>query len=123
MKNRRHKRITEENRVTIELVTDGINDNKGEEIHAFTQDISLGGARILTDRFFPVGTVFKITVFLGRTKKKFQVDGEVRWAKSFLDDGLFSIGLEFLHNVPKSILPLIEHLYGAEENIQTILRL
>jgi hypothetical protein len=122
MKSRRHKRVNEENRVIIEFVTDGVNDDEIEEIHAFTQDISIGGARVLTDKFFPAGTVFKITVFLGRSRQIVQVDGEVKWVKSLVDDGLFAIGVEFLHDLPKSVVPLIGHLYGAEEKTQTIMR-
>jgi hypothetical protein len=114
--------VKEENRVIIEYVTDGMNDDEREEIHAFTQDISLGGARVLTDKLFPVGTVFKITVFLGRSRQNFQVDGEVKWVKRYVEDGLFAIGVEFLHDLPKSIVPLIGHLYGAEAEVQTILR-
>lgn len=123
MERRSYKRVNEENKVIIEVMPDSMKTNKKEEIYAFTQDISLGGARILTDKFFPIGTVFRIDVFLGRSKQHFNVDGEVKWVKSLVDDGLFAIGVKFLHEVPKSVLTLLRHLYCKEEKIETTMRL
>jgi len=114
---RRDKRIREENRVVIEVFP---SRGKGEglAINAFTKDISLTGARIWTDRLFPLHSKLNLTLYLSRSKQVVRIRGTVKWEKECYD-GLHEIGVHFQQGIPDVIMALINHLYGREEGIPT----
>jgi len=114
---RRDKRIREENRVVIEVFP---SRGKGEglAINAFTKDISLTGARIWTDRLFPLHSKLNLTLYLSRSKQVVRIRGTVKWEKECYD-GLHEIGVHFQQGIPDVIMALINHLYGKEEGIPT----
>ena len=114
---RREKRIKEENTVVIQFVSDSKDSNNNSEINAFTHDISLGGARILTQKYFPIDTVIRIQIYLSRSSQVVKLDGKIRWVKRIDDEDLVEIGVEFLHKTSKTILSLIKHLYGEDVGI------
>jgi c-di-GMP-binding flagellar brake protein YcgR len=114
---RKEKRIQEENRVLIELpgapaATDP------SLINALTQDISLGGARIMTSENFAVGSFVKMTLYLSRSKQVIKIQAEVRWSRA-VDAGLYEVGVEFRHGIPLGVITLINHLYGKEQRVPT----
>jgi c-di-GMP-binding flagellar brake protein YcgR len=113
---RKERRIREENRVVIELPgREG--PEGGTEINALTQDISLGGARILMmDEFFPVGSFLKMTLYLSKSRQLVKVHGRVRWAHT-IENGFYEMGVEFEHGIPTSVMALINHLYKKEQNV------
>ena len=112
--NRKDKRVAEENRVVIELP--GTHSSAEPRIvNALTKDISLGGARILTDRLFEVGSSLRMTLCLSKSKQLVKVRADVRWNR-MIDDGLYEIGVEFEHGIPNGVLVLINHLYGKGQN-------
>ncbi|OGD14255.1 MAG: hypothetical protein A2V76_05255 [Candidatus Aminicenantes bacterium RBG_16_63_14] len=112
--NRKDKRVAEENRVAIELP--GTHSSAEPRIvNALTKDISLGGARILTDRLFEVGSSLRMTLCLSKSKQLVKVRADVRWNR-MIDDGLYEIGVEFEHGIPNGVLVLINHLYGKGQN-------
>jgi hypothetical protein len=115
--NRKDKRITEENRVAIELP--GVPTSaEARVINALTKDISLGGARIVTDRLFEVGSSLRMTLYLSKSKQVTKVRADVRWNR-MIEDGLYEIGVEFEHGIPTGVLVLIYHLYGKGQNVPT----
>ena len=111
------KRVKEENRVVVDVRPYGA---KGEdlEINAFTKDISPRGARILTDRLFPLHSTLNLTFYLSRSRQIVRTPGTVRWEKQRKDD-LYEIGVQFHHGIPGVLMALIDHLYGREEAIPT----
>jgi c-di-GMP-binding flagellar brake protein YcgR len=113
---RKERRIREENRVVIE-VPGKWGPEGGPEINALTQDISLGGARILMmDEFFAVGSFLKMTLYLSRSKQIIKVHAKVRWAKT-IENGFYEMGVEFEHGIPASVMALINHLYKKDQNV------
>ncbi len=115
--NRKDKRITEENRVVIEMP--GVAAAPEVRIiNALTKDISLGGARIVTDRLFEVGSSLRMTLYLSKSKQIVKVRGDVRWSR-MVDAGLYEVGVEFEHGIPTGVLILISHLYGKGQNVPT----
>ena len=108
--NRKERRIQEENRVNIEL-PGAASRNEAHTINALTHDISLGGARIVTDVFFEQGSSLKITLYLSRSKQVAKVRAEVRWIRA-IASGLYEMGVEFQHGIPSGVMILITHLYG-----------
>jgi hypothetical protein len=120
MEHRREKRILERNAVFIKSAEElNETNNHGVGITAYTYDLSLGGARLAAPKYFPVGTVLRIVVELERTEQSVQVDGEVKWARPSSEDGIFEMGVEFLHNISQTILSLIRHLYSVGASITT----
>lgn len=113
---RKERRVKEENRVVIEVSGTG-GPNAGLEINALTQDISLGGARILMiDEAFPVGSGLKMTLYLSKSRQIVKVHGVVRWART-VETGLYEMGVEFEHGIPASVMALINHLYKKDQNV------
>jgi len=113
---RKERRIREENRVIIE-VPGKWGPEGGPEINALTQDISLGGARILMmDEFFPVGSFLKMTLYLSRSRQIVKVHAKVRWART-IENSFYEMGVEFEHGIPASVMALINHLYRKEQNV------
>ncbi len=107
---RKEKRIKEELRIVIEIPGPA-GSPEMTAVNALTRDISLGGARIMTDTFFPVGAVMRMSLFLSRTKQVIKIQADVRWVRA-VDTGVFEIGVEFRHGIPLSVMALINHLYG-----------
>jgi hypothetical protein len=115
--NRKDKRLAEENRVAIELPGAPASP-EARIINALTKDISLGGARIVTDRLFEVGSSLRMTLYLSKSKQVTKVRADVRWNR-MIEDGLYEIGVEFEHGIPTGVLVLINHLYGKGQNVPT----
>jgi Tfp pilus assembly protein PilZ len=107
---RRTKRIHEENKVEIKVVKP---NSAGDFVlsNVFTRDLSLGGVRILTNAPFQLNSKLTITLYLAKSNQQAKVDGRVVWLKS-IDKGSYEIGVEFLHEIPASVLMLINHIYG-----------
>lgn len=115
--NRKDKRISEENRVAIEL-PGAAGSPEVRIVNALTKDISLGGARIVTDRLFEVGASLRMTLYLSKSKQIVKVRADVRWTR-MVDAGLYEMGVEFEHGIPTGVLVLIGHLYGKGQNVPT----
>jgi hypothetical protein len=116
---RKHKRIIEENRAVIRFIAKGMDSGKKKEIFTLTKDISRGGARLFTDINFSVGTVFKITVVLSKSREIVEFDGKVKWVRNLYDGELFEMGVEFMDELSDSILSLIQHVDRSEMGIST----
>lgn len=115
---RRDTRINEENRVVIEMK--GTRDGEGlETFDAFTRDLSLGGVRVLTDRPFEQGIEVTMTITLSRSRQVIRICGQVRWVKE-IEPGLFEAGIEFLHQIPSSVMSLINHLFRKTTGASTV---
>jgi len=113
---RKERRIREENRIVIEVPGEW-GPEGGPEVNALTQDISLGGARILMmDEFFPVGSSLKMTLYLSRSKQIIKVHAKVRWART-IENSFYEMGVEFEHGIPASVMALINHLYKKDQNV------
>jgi c-di-GMP-binding flagellar brake protein YcgR len=115
--NRKDRRISEENRVAIELPGAPASP-EARVINALTKDISLGGAKIVTDRLFEVGTSLRMTLYLSKSKQIVKVRADVRWNR-MVDAGLYEMGVEFEHGIPTGVVILINHLYGKGQIVPT----
>ncbi|HOW86827.1 MAG TPA: PilZ domain-containing protein [Candidatus Aminicenantes bacterium] len=115
--NRKDKRIAEENRVAIEL-PGAASAEEPRVFNALTKDISLGGARILTDHLFEVGASLRMTLYLSKSKQIVKARADVRWNR-MIEDGLYEMGVEFEHGIPTGVLVLITHLYGKGQTVPT----
>jgi hypothetical protein len=114
---RKDRRFEEQNEVLIQYALDGHEASGSTGIKAITRDLSLGGARIIAPKSYPVDTVMRIEVNLLKSGQIVKLDGIVRWTKLSQDGEIHELGVEFLHKISKSVLSLIQHLYGGDQNI------
>lgn len=110
---RREKRFKQENDVLLQFAI----DEKDAKNNALTYDLSLNGVRIITKKYFPVETVIRTEIDLSSSSQYVKIDGKVRWVKKLEDEDLYAIGVEFLHDISKTVLALIAHLYGKDEGV------
>lgn len=112
-KERREERFKEENKVVIEWLQH-IDTKRNNAIYAFTLDLSVRGAKILTDIKFPVDTIFMINLTLSRSRQIIKVAANVKRVNPVYDGDLYEVGLELIHELPQTISSLIRHLYGKD---------
>jgi hypothetical protein len=116
---RRDTRVLEENRVVIE--TKGTHGSEGlETFDAFTRDLSLGGVRVQTDRPLDAGVELTLTITLSKSRQVIRIHGRVRWVKE-IEPGLFEAGIEFMHEIPGSVMSLINHLFRKAAGVPTVI--
>lgn len=116
---RKERRIKEENRVVIEASHPG-NSDETFTANAFTRDMSLSGARIWTDKLYPLHAKIKLTLYLSRSRQVVRIASTVRWMKK-CEDGLYEMGVEFQPGVTEALMALITHLYNKDQSIPTII--
>ena len=112
-KERREKRIQEENKIVIEWANYK-NPKRNNAIYALTQDLSIDGTNILTDVNFPIDTIIKITLTLSRSRQIITVAAHVKWVNPVYDGDLYEVGLKFIHELPQTIAGMFKHLYGKD---------
>jgi hypothetical protein len=100
---RQDERLREEKKVVIEFYPEGRDTRPKNVTYALTRDVSEGGVRLLTDRYFPVGTLLKITMSLSRTRQIVNIVATVRWVTNFQTSDLFEMGIEYMHDIPESV--------------------
>jgi hypothetical protein len=109
--------MIEENRVAIELT--GARDGAGiETFDALTRDLSLGGVRVQADRPFEQGVELALTITLSKSRQIIRIRGRVRWVRE-VEPGLYEAGIEFLHQIPNSVMSLINHLFQKKAGAPT----
>jgi c-di-GMP-binding flagellar brake protein YcgR len=111
---RRRNRFVERNEILIRTALDKY---QGPGTAAHTYDLSTGGARIITSKSYPVGSVIRIRLNLAGTDQVVNLDGQVRWFKQSDNEELYEIGVEFERLTSQDVLALIRHLYGRHEGI------
>lgn len=114
---RKDKRFQEKNEVLIHFALESHEAGNNLGTKAITHDISLGGARILAPKSFPVDTVMRVEINLSKSNQIVKLDGIVRWVKKPQNEDIYELGIEFLHKISKSVLSLIRHLYSEDRGI------
>jgi Tfp pilus assembly protein PilZ len=113
---RKEDRLVERNNVSIKPFYSA---RSPQGINAYTQDLSLGGARIYTKEFYDIGSAIKVQIELADTQELIVLDGIVKWLTAKEDGEWFDLGVEFHHRISNSVLCLIKHLYQQESKIPT----
>jgi hypothetical protein len=114
---RKDQRLREEKKVVIEFYPGGKDSRPKNVTYALTRDVSDGGVRLLTDKYFPVGTLLKITLSLSRTKKIANVVAEVKWVQNFQTSDLFEMGIEYMHEIPDAVKTMMCAHHGKDTEI------
>jgi hypothetical protein len=108
---RKERRTKEINRISLEYLPDGQIYRSKKINFGLTEDLSLCGIKVLTDKFFPIDKVMKISLSLGRNYETIYLIGKVKWTKS-LGEEAYEVGLEVVDTFEKSMRILTGHLYG-----------
>ena len=116
---RKEKRFQQENRVCIQMGPENCESEDGGAFDSLTHDLCLSGARITTKRLYPPGTILRVQIDLACSKRTISLDAEVRWGNPLEETDLFEMGVEFQHEIPKTVLFLITHLYGEQQGVPT----
>jgi c-di-GMP-binding flagellar brake protein YcgR len=111
---RKRNRFVERNEVLLRTVVDKY---QGPGIAAHTYDLSTGGARIVTSKSYPVGSIIRVRLNLAGSDQVVNLDGEVRWLRQKDNEDAYEIGIEFERLTSQAVLALIRHLYGRHEGI------
>ncbi len=115
---RKDWRADEENVVMLEYIAVNAGSVREMESISLTKDISVGGARLVTDQKFETGTLFRINIVLSRTRQNVSIFGKVKWVKPPQNsDDLYEVGVEFMHDLPETALTFIQHIYAAEKGV------
>ncbi len=107
---RRAKRIKEEAKVTIILISKDSLSPGRKIIYHLTKDISSTGIKIQTNTFLPINSIIKIELSLKEPPKLVSAMGMVRRVKTLFADELFEIGIEFVDTSQEIISIIKEHI-------------
>ncbi|NLE65309.1 MAG: PilZ domain-containing protein [Elusimicrobia bacterium] len=64
------------------------------------QDISLGGIRVRSTDFVPLGSVLRVMVQFSAEEKTVEVRARVVWVRYFPQSEVYQLGLEFVGEMP-----------------------
>ena len=111
---RKEARLVERNNVSIKPIH---STRTPRGINAYTEDLSLGGARIYTKEFYDIGSAIKVQIELSDSQEMIVLEGVVRWLTAREGGEWFDLGIEFHHRISNSVLCLIKHLFQQESKI------
>ncbi|MGD8538921.1 MAG: PilZ domain-containing protein [Candidatus Aminicenantes bacterium] len=116
---RKNERTKEEKKVVIEFYPEGKDQRPKNVTYALTRDVSEGGLRLLSDRYFSVGTLLKITLSLSHKKPIVNVVAKVIWVQNFHTSDIYEMGIEFMHEIPESVKTMMSDRQVEDAGIPT----
>ena len=112
---REAKRIREENKVTITLLSKDLVPPGKTFSYNLTKNISSKGLKIRANTFLPVGAVLKIELSLMKPARLISVLGKVRWVKTLYAGESFEMGIEFVEPSSEDTRILTRHIESLAE--------
>jgi c-di-GMP-binding flagellar brake protein YcgR len=111
---RRDVRVLEENKVVVSLMTGEVRPGRSGTSCCLTQDISMGGVRLMTAAVLETGARGRLDIKLGRSKKCVRAVAEVRWVRDVYGGEVFEAGLQFVGLDPEAEFALMNHIFGSK---------
>jgi hypothetical protein len=115
MEKREAKRITEETRITITLLSKDLVPPGKTFSYNLTKDISLKGVKIRANTFLPINALLKIELSLTKPIRLISVLGKIRWIKTLYAGESFEIGIAFVKPSSEDIRNLKRHIESLAE--------
>jgi len=112
---REAKRITEETKITITLLSTDLVPPGKTFSYNLTKDISLKGVKIRANTFLPINALLKIELSLTKPIRLISVLGKIRWIKTLYAGESFEIGIEFVEPSSEDIRILTRHIESLAE--------
>lgn len=111
MKERRKaKRFIEKNKAVIHYSVEE-NTCCRDSNPAWTRNISVDGARLLTHKSFPLDTRLIISLELPKSEQIVKLWARVVWIRNSRKEREYEVGVEFIHSL-QTRHNLFKHLYG-----------
>ena len=110
---RRDIRLVEENKAVVSRMTGEIKPGSPAVYYSLTQDISMGGVRIMTDAPLERGERVRVDITLSRSRKRIRAGAEVRWVRELYEGEVFEAGLQFAGLDPDDEFALMDHIFGG----------
>jgi c-di-GMP-binding flagellar brake protein YcgR len=110
---RRDIRLVEENKAVVLRMTGEIKPGVPTVHYSLTQDISMGGARIMTDAPLERGERVRLDITLSRSRKRIRAVAEVRWVRELYEGEVYEAGLQFAGLDPDDEFALMDHIFGG----------
>jgi hypothetical protein len=107
---REAKRIKEETKVTITLLSKDLVPPGKTFSYNLTKNISSKGLKIRANTFLPIDASLKIELSLTKPARLISVLGKVRWVKTLYAGESFEIGIEFADPSSEDIRTLTRHI-------------
>ncbi len=108
-------RVSEEDRISVEILSGENPSAELPPINALTKDISPGGVRIMSSVKLEAGTRVRLEIVLSSRRRMITVNGVVRWSRNIYEEDLFEMGVEFAGLSPEDRLNLLEHVYRKRD--------
>ena len=112
---RRDVRLIEENKVVVSALTGEVRPGAATVHYSLTQDISMGGVRLMTGARLGTGDRVRLDITLGRSHRRIRAVAEVRWVRELYDREVFDVGLQFVELDPDDEFALMDHIFGGRE--------
>jgi c-di-GMP-binding flagellar brake protein YcgR len=112
---RRDVRLIEENKVVVSSLTGEVRPGAPAVHYSLTQDISMGGVRLITGVRLGTGDRVRLDITLSRTRKRIRAVAEVRWVRELYDREVFEVGLQFADLDPDDEFALMDHIFGGRD--------
>ena len=108
-------RVSEEDKISVEILSGENPSAELPPINALTKDISPGGVRIMSSVKLEAGTRVRLEIVLSGRRRVITVNGVVRWSRNIYEEDLFEMGVEFAGLSPEDRLSLLEHVYRKRD--------
>jgi c-di-GMP-binding flagellar brake protein YcgR len=115
---RRADRLSEENEITITIVSGGEETTQEKVLYNFTKDISAGGVRIQANILLPVNALIKINLALKSLRQNIIAFGKVKWNKIIIKNETYEAGVEFIDTPGESIKILEDYISCKQKYTQ-----
>jgi hypothetical protein len=112
---RKAKRLNEEHKITITIVSEDENLPKEKVRYKFSKDISESGIKIQGNIPLPVGTILKIDLTLEGLRQKVTAIGKVKWIEFNTEDGSFEAGVEFVDTSSEAIQKIEDYILSKQK--------
>ncbi len=111
LERRGDSRVSEEDKVSVEILSGEDPSTAPPMINALTKNISPGGVRIMSSVRLEPGTRVRLEILLSSRRRLIKVAGVVRWSRTVYQEDLFEMGIEFAGLTPDDRVSLLEHVY------------
>jgi c-di-GMP-binding flagellar brake protein YcgR len=112
---RKAKRLNEEHKITITIVSEDENLPKEKIRYKFSKDISDSGIKIQGNVPLPVDTILKIDLTLQSLRQKITALGKVKWVEFNTEDGSFEAGVEFVDTSSEAIWKIEDYILSKQK--------
>jgi c-di-GMP-binding flagellar brake protein YcgR len=114
---RRARRISEKAEVTISPASPDNPELDNKVGRCLTEDISINGIKIQSEKFFPINSTLKIQLSLREPTRLLNVWGKIRWVKKLKECEVFEMGIEIVGTSKEDHGFLKRHI---EDSLETV---